>query len=84
MSKSLRKAEKLNNEDLEKINGGYLYASGSENGYRLYVIDDKTGETIAEYYYFEIEEAEDMARNTNNSDKWISWEEVCALRGKSK
>ncbi|MBR2760964.1 MAG: hypothetical protein IKD66_07320 [Solobacterium sp.] len=66
------------------MNGGFLYQFGSENGYHIDVIDDKTGETICWYYYFEIDEAEDMARNTNNSTKWISKEELEALRERNR
>ncbi|MBR4456118.1 MAG: transposase [Solobacterium sp.] len=82
--KKLKAERKLNTEDLDQVNGGYLYQSGSEDGYRIHLIDDKTGDDIATYYYFEWEDAEDMARNINVSDRYISWEEWCALREKNK
>lgn len=84
LTEEVNKNRKMNTEELDIITGGYLYQGGSEDGYRIHLIDDRTGKEIAEYYYFEWEDAEDMARNTNNSTRYISWEEVCALREKNK
>lgn len=82
--KKLKEDRKLTGEDLDNVNGGYLYQGGSEDGYHIHVIDDQTGEEVGWYYHFEIEDAEDWARNTNNSIKWISDEELNALREKNK
>ena len=81
--KQLKENRKLNSQDLDQVTGGYLY-QGSEDGYRIHVIDDSTGEEAGWYYHFEIDNAEDWARNTNNSTRWISREELNALREKNR
>ena len=47
--KKLREENKLSADELDEVNGGYIYLNDKFN---YEVIDDKTGDILAEHYYW--------------------------------
>ena len=72
--------QELNEEQLEKVGGGYIF--NAKNGpYGFEIIDDDTGAVIARDY--PIFAAQKYCEDHGLSPDWISWEDLLALRNKN-
>ena len=74
-SKKLTKENKLSKEDLEAIDGGYVY---NENFVYYAIINDETGGTLGRGYRKNA--AEERAQELGVSTTEISWEQLQRLR----
>ena len=72
-----KEREELSSEDLEKINGGYIY-NGPHTCGQYEVIDDKTGDVLERFWLSA--DAIHYAKRTGNSTDYISWPELVSLR----
>ena len=69
----------LNDEELEQINGGYVYAFGSDDDLPYEVINDARGNVLGRYAT--LEEAQRAAREEfHMSAESIDWIDLMKLR----
>ena len=69
----------LNDEDLEKVSGGYVYAAGEDDDLPYEVINDARGIVLGRYAT--LEEAKKAAREEfHMSDETIDWIDLMKLR----
>ena len=69
----------LNDEEVEKINGGYVYTEGADDDKPYEVINDARGIVLGRYST--LEEAKKAAREEfHMSDETIDWIDLMKLR----
>ena len=82
------KKNRINIEDLNKVNGGYIFTLWKgKNGNKDYiegweVINDKTGDVEARFYgkFEKLPDAEKYAREHGFSIDFIDWPDLNAIR----
>ena len=72
------KKRKLNMDELEQVNGGYVYKADDVPGLPWEILDDATGETIQRFTSYE--EAVKAAKLEGVSEKELNKKEVDKLR----
>ena len=77
---ALRDLVQLSEEDMEKVNGGYLYTARDTNGTE--VIDDKDGHVIAKFVTHQ--EAVEYAQEHGIDTTDLYWSELEKLRKTGK
>ena len=79
-AKKFSEENKLNAEELEAVNGGYLHWHG--NGFGYEIINDKTGQQEGGYFFWnDLEIAQRMAKEAGQSTKVLTDKELADLRG---
>lgn len=80
--KNVEKTKKLNEDELDKVSGGYTFSAGryaGDTSKSFEVIDDATGNVVGRYATED--EAIRMAKKKHQSQKSIkSWNELYRLR----
>ena len=71
---------KVTDENLDHVNGGYLFMREKSGLSKDQVIDDKTGKVLAEERFADSGYAIEAARKYGVSAKSISWEQLDNLR----
>lgn len=77
------KKNRINDDMLESVNGGYLFLSegisGADPDYPWEIIDDK-GDVKGRFSKNEFESARKAAKAMGYSDEVIGWDELCRIR----